>query len=96
MRRAYLLVYSDSTGTRDSIKAWANSDPLVLTWRYDLPHAFYLISESTAQELSSSLRSHTGSQGRFLISEIGDNRNGWLPPDTWYLLKNKKNKPKGT
>lgn len=95
MRRAYLLVYSDLVGTRASIKSWANESPLVVTWRYDLPHSFYLISDSSAQELAASLRSRAGNRGRFLITEVSENKQGWLPSGAWYLLKNKKNQPKG-
>ena len=95
MRRVYLLVYSDIVGSREQVKSWANSEKRVITWRYDLPHCFYLVSEASAHELADSLRKHTGPRGRFLISEVNTNRNGWLPPETWYLFKNGAHKPKG-
>ena len=94
MRRAYILIYSSTTGGRETVRKWANKDPNVLTWRFDMPNSFYLISESTADDLAKSLRAFTGPRGRFLIAELGENRQGWLPPATWYLLKNKANKPK--
>lgn len=94
MRKAYVLIYSDQIGSRDAVKAWADKSKLVITWRYDLPHCFYLISTSTATELANDLRSTTGETGRFLITEASENRAGWLPSDTWYLLRHKKNKPK--
>lgn len=95
MKRAYLLIYSDATGTREEIKNWADSESQIETWRYDLPHCFYLISEASAKDLAKSLRAFTGEKGRFLISEAGDNRNGWLPQETWHLLRTKSHKPKG-
>jgi hypothetical protein len=94
MRKVYLLIYNDSVGPRELVKLWADSSPLVKTWRYDLPHCFYLVSEASAEELSANLRATLGTGGRFLITEISENRQGWLPADTWYLLRNKTIKPK--
>lgn len=94
MRRAYLLVYSDLLGSRETIKAWADQSPLVKTWRYDLPHCFYLISDATASELDGDLEGFLGKRGRYLITEIDENRQGRLPADTWYLLRNKFHRKK--
>ncbi len=88
-RKAYLLVYSDVFVAREQMKEWANSEPAVITWRYDLPNSFYLISEKSAQELSDSLMKRFG-KIRFLITEVSGNRQGYLPKDSWYLFRNKK------
>lgn len=93
MKKAYLLIYTAEVGTREEIKSWANERP-VITWRYDLPNTFYLISEASASELYESLIAKLGKRGRFLIIEAGENRQGLLPPDTWYLLRTKTQKPK--
>lgn len=94
MKFVYLFIFSDATGGREAIRAWANSEPLVLHWRYDLPNSFYIVSEATADELSKSFINFNGKKGRFLIVEAGDNRQGLLPKETWYLLRNKKQMPK--
>lgn len=94
MRKVYLLVYSSMAGARDEIRDWADSSRLVISWRYDLPSSFYLISESTASDLANDLRDYTGRTGRFLITKVSEDRAGWLPPETWYLLRHKKHKPK--
>lgn len=94
MRKAYIFIFSDGTGGRETVKAWANREPAVLHWRYDMPHSFYLISEQDAAELSTSFINFNGKKGRFLIIEAGDNRQGLLPNETWYLLRNKQQKPK--
>lgn len=95
MKRVYLLAYSDTLGTRQEVKAILDKLPEVITWRYDLPHSFYLVSESDAKSLAVSIRAETGEKGRFLVTEIPDaNRWGWLPPDTWYFVRNRKVKPK--
>lgn len=94
MKRAYIFIYSDGTGGRDAIKKWVNEEPMVLHWRYDMPHSFYLISENLASELSNSFLNFNGKKGRFLIVETSENRQGLLPSDTWYLLRHKRKKPK--
>ena len=91
MKKAYLLVYSDSLGSRSKVKECLNSIEIIATWRYDMPNCFYLISEFSASELSKSIRKELG-RGRFLITEISDNRQGWLPSKTWHLIKFKKHK----
>ena len=74
--KAYVLIYSDQIGSRNAVKDWADNSKLVITWRYDLPHCFYLISTSTAIELANELRAATGNTGRFLITEVSENRYG--------------------
>lgn len=93
MRKAYLLVFSDSTGGKTAIREWLNAENAVIHWRTDLPNAFYVISEASASELSQSLLDHIGKKGRHLITEVGDNRQGLLPKETWYLLRNKRRQP---
>ena len=95
MKRCYLMVYSDTLGTRDELKQLLNELPEVETWRFDLPHSFYLISEASAADLSRVIHERCGKRGRFLISEVSANRHGWLTPDSWYLFRNKAHKPKG-
>ena len=90
MSKVYLLVYSNACGSRDQIKAWAGTKPLVKTWRYDLPNAFYIVSDASANDLMQSLMNFIGRKGRFIITEIGSNRNGLLPTDTWEFFKKHK------
>lgn len=90
MRKAYLLVFSDATGGKERIRDWLNAEDLVLHWRTDLPSMFYVISEASAADLSQSLSNHIDRKGRFLFTEVGENRQGLLPKETWYLLRNKR------
>jgi hypothetical protein len=100
MRKAFILVYADSLGTRAQVKAIVDKEPLINTWRYDMPHCFYLVSESNSHELAKAIRSAAGDKGRFVVIELpefpADREQiwGWLPPDTWYFLKEKKPKTK--
>ena len=93
MRMAYLLIFSEATGGKEKVREWLNAEDLVLHWRTDLPNRFYVISEATAAELSESLSNPIGRKGRFLFSEVGENRQGLLPKETWYLLRNKRRQP---
>ena len=94
MNRVYAMMYSDVAGSRDDVKKWANEEPLVVTWRYDLPHCMYLVSSATAKDLSESFRRSAKPKSRFIVTEITENSYGWLPPDTWYFMKHKRAKPK--
>lgn len=94
MRRAYLLVYSMTLGTREVVRKWADESNQVITWRYDLPYAIYLISEASASELAADLESVLGPRGRYIIIEASDNRQGRLPAESWHLLRHKRHKPK--
>ncbi|MCA0153762.1 hypothetical protein [Winogradskyella vincentii] len=89
MRKAYLLVYSNSLGTREKVKNCLDKSNLVIHWRYDLPNAFYIISEDSANELSDMIRGKLGN-GRFIVTEISSNKQGWLPRQTWDLINKKK------
>ncbi len=93
MRKSYLLVYSNSLGTRDQVKNCLSSIKEVLTWRFDMPNSFYIISENSADEIARSIRNTLG-KGRFILTEISSNKQGWLPSESWYLINNKKHKDK--
>lgn len=92
--KCYLLVCSPIVGEREKIIGYLNAMPEVATWRYDIPYCYYVISNTSAKELSDSFRQMADPNGHFLFSEIGFNHSGWLSPDTWYLINNKTHKPK--
>ena len=95
MAKLYMLVYSDAAGSREEIKSWADKSPLIRTWRYDLPHCIYLVSDvETAAELNEDFKGKVGTKGRHLFVEVNDNRQGWLTSDTWYFMRHKTPKPK--
>lgn len=94
--KAYLLVHNVEAATYDKMKAILNSIAEVITWRTDLVNSFYVISKEEASKLSELVRNRTGNQGRFIITEITSNHQGWLTSESWYLINNKKLKPKQT
>jgi hypothetical protein len=87
--KKYLILFG-MTVTREAVKAALNASPLVKTWRYDLPHSFYFVSESSAQQLFDDLNPRIPGKKRFLIVEIANsNKQGLLPRDTWDFLNKK-------
>jgi hypothetical protein len=93
MKKAYLLSYNDALGTREQVKEALDGMSIIDTWRYDIPHTFYLVSEHSAQEISEAIHQALGS-GRYVVSEISDNYWGRGAKDTWYFIKNKRVRPK--
>jgi hypothetical protein len=96
VRHTYLPIHDIILGTRFRVKMWADKSPLIITWRYDLPFCMYLVSESTAGELCQDLENVFGKRGRYLITEVSENRQGRLPAESWYLMRHKRRKPKKT
>jgi hypothetical protein len=95
VKKTYLLLYSSTLGTREEIKACLDAMPDLL-WRYDMPSAFYLVSEKSAVELCTAIETcrGTGDKGRFLVAEVNlANTEGWITADSWYLFNNLKLKP---
>lgn len=79
----YLFVYSDNLGTRDFVNSILNR--LNCDWRYDIENCYYLKTDLSADELAQQIRNF--SSGRFFITEISTNRQGFLPKRTWEFLK---------
>lgn len=88
-RRAYLFIYTSGVGTREEIRDYIDNLPEIINWRYDVPHAFYLISESSADEITDRIRQFSDGDGRFLITEISENSQGWLTRGAWRFLNEK-------
>jgi len=92
MRRVFLLTYGDEVGTREQVKAALDRNPFVFTWRYDLPHSFYLVADVDAKQLATSIREMLPN-GRFVVTLADQDYWGWNSDETWYLFTNKSHKP---
>ena len=86
MRKTYLLVFSDSFGTREQVKAALETMPIIEKWRYDMMPAFYLVSTASADLIASELMSRIPTRGRFIVAEVNINKQGWLTPGSWHLM----------
>lgn len=89
MKKLYIFNYTETAGTREQIKAWLDQEERIINWRYDMPGCFYLVSDATSRELSESFIKFNGKEGRHLIAEINDNRQGLLPKQTWEFMRHR-------
>ena len=46
----YILIYSSAWGERDDITNVLSECDLITHWRYDLPNAYYLVSDNNRHE----------------------------------------------
>ena len=94
MRKSYLFIYNDTVGTREQAKNVIDQMSYVITWRYDMPNVFYIISEYSAGDLARQFESINGTNGRFIFQEFTDNSQGRLTDESWYLLNYKRHQSK--
>ncbi len=96
MKKAYLFVYSNKFGTRDEVRDYINnsSSYIINTWRFDMPNSFYIISEKSADELSEHFLKFSNERGLFIITEMTENTQGWLPQRSWDIINDKELPPK--
>lgn len=86
----YVLIYSDSWGEREDIAKQLSDCDMITHWRYDLPNAFYLVSDDSANDIAKYLMDKFPKK-RFVVAEINaGNIQGWLPKDTWTFFKKHK------
>ncbi|UTZ27771.1 hypothetical protein HB761_14060 [Vibrio campbellii] len=91
MKKAYVLVYNDGLGTREQLIEALNQCRTVITWRYDMANAIYIISENTADEIAKDLETiRPPGNSRYLLLEYNGNAQGRATEETWYLLNNKE------
>jgi len=90
VKKLYIFNYSDTAGSREDVKKWLNQEDKVNTWRYDLPHCFYIVSDASANTLSKSFIQFNGNKGRHLIAEITNNRQGLLTTESWATMRMRK------
>lgn len=95
MKIAYFFAFSDDLGTREQVKSCIDSMPIILKWRYDMTNSFYLVSEESAQTIADQIRQKMNNNGRFIVTELGSNRWGWLTKASWYLMDHKDYMPGG-
>jgi hypothetical protein len=90
MKKIYLLIYSSALGTRDQVKALLDEMPEVISWRYEIPYSFFIISERTKKEIGLVLheRAHDPKQARILVVDITNDTSiyGWISRDTWNYI----------
>ena len=92
MKKTYLLIHGRNLGTRDEVKACLEAIPEIIEWRTEIINSFFIISESSAQELVPLIRKCRGDKGTFFITEVTTNRQRWMTPDSWVFIGSKNPK----
>jgi hypothetical protein len=90
MTWAYLIVFNNKIGDRKSFQNFLDTIPEITYWYGCLPNAVFLTSTLTAGQISDKVRSHFGTQDgqRWFVTEVHNDRQGWLPKEVWHMLKN--------
>lgn len=88
--KTYIFLYDNTLGSITEVTELIDSIPEIAQWRTDLPNSFMLKSDLEAKQLADIIIEKK-TNVRFLISEITENRQGWLPKDAWKFIKNKEN-----
>ena len=84
--KVYIFIYNNSLGNEEETKELLNSISEISDWRTDIRNTFLIKSTLEANELADIIIKNKP-QARFLISEIAENRQGWLPKDAWKFIK---------
>lgn len=90
MTWSYLMMFSDSLGTRKEVQDFLNEIPEVTYWYSCVPHCVFFSSTLTAGNIAEKVHERFGKgSGFFLIMDANNNdRQGWLPKKVWHLFKN--------
>lgn len=82
----YILIYDNEMADRETMKSHLDAMPEILSWRYDTPNSFFVYSNETANDLTTSLASRLPDYKCFLFSEIPANRQGYLRKESWNYI----------
>ena len=84
--KVYIFIYNNSLGNEEETKELLNSIREISDWRTDIRNTFLIKSTLEANELADIIIKNKP-QARFLLSEIAENRQAWLPKDAWKFIK---------
>lgn len=82
----YIFAYSRFMGNTDEVRELLEQIDCIEDIRQLLQGTFLLLSEEDATELHARIK-RLAPNKRFLISEISENRQGWLPKRTWQFIR---------
>ena len=89
MTRSYILIFNDTVGTRAEILEHLDTLPSVTHWYVCMPNCIFLTSTVSADTISKAIKEKFGyREGRYLVMESNNDRQGWLPKAAWHLLRN--------
>jgi hypothetical protein len=100
MKWSYLLLFSEQFMSYDEAKYFLNARDDVTEWLHIFDNVFVLASSNTAMNLASAVLAYAKKnqnvskpKGLYLLTELTDDRNGWLTKAAWNLLNNQTTTP---
>ena len=90
MTWAYVILFNDELGSRSAVQEFLDNVPEVTYWYGCMPNSVFFASTLTAGGIASKVRTAFGTGGgkRFLVVEVHNDRQGWLPKSAWHLFRN--------
>ncbi len=82
----YILIYNAVLVPEEEMKDLLNKASFISDWRTDIINTFLIKSDHSADEIADFLIAEKPNV-RFLVSEINQNRQGWLPKDSWSFMR---------
>ena len=82
----YIFAYSRFMGNTDEVRELLEQVDSIEKICQLLQGTFLLLSEAEATDLHAKIKKLAPNK-RFLISEISENRQGWLPKRTWQFIR---------
>jgi len=83
----YIIVFSDSVGTKNEIKEFIDSRSEFTNWYLCMTNGIFVKSNCTAKEITQILLELTKENGRFLVLDVNTDKSGWLPKKAWEFMK---------
>ena len=89
MAKSFLIVIGSKLGTRQELTDLLNTLPSVTYWYACLPNCVFVNANATANDLFKNIDVYfKNREGRkYLVTEVGEDRQGLLPPPAWRVLK---------
>ena len=93
MSWAYIITFNDHLGTRSDVQNALDSMEEVTYWYACMPHCVFFTSTVSAEYIAKRIRERFGTSSgqRFLVAEIHEDRQGWLPNQAWHLFRHPDN-----
>lgn len=83
---SYLIAH-DGSITDAELRSVLDRMPTITNWYTCMSHSAFVVSASSATELTRALRAELGTM-RFLVVDLHGDRNGVLPKQAWTFIRN--------
>ena len=89
MTWAYLVVFNDALGTPEEVQELLDGMPEVTHWYRCMPHCVFFTCTAVAGTIADRIYTKFGKgAGRFLVVDVHQDRQGWLPKKAWHMFLN--------